>query len=410
MQMAIAGFAMGRLMGLPLNRSLARWLGLVALTVSCAPPEPLDHGQTAASATLVAVEPTNSPFDVFASLTENHCGELDFSQNPNLRYFGYFNSSAVYGDFSPEMTGNANLAFVANSAWNTCEGVIDPQADIDRIVSAAQHGQQSILYVSGIFWRFPDNRPNPNADACWKAYSQALEPYKRYIAAFYAFDEPYSNALAARGIPSVIAADTPAEKQALRTQVIQETRLTLEHEADVIKADFPDSAVATIFVGSEAWESDIPVPNHFDWIGMDCYGSFEYCQYSHASIAETFDRLKAKMGASQSLMLVPDGTIYLPHDGSPTDEQLAHLASTFHQYLAFANAEPRVRVILPFLWHAWDQGDGMELRGVGHLPSSVKGLYQAAGNCIGRYASDKIVFSLSHGDLARSLLDLLLTD
>ena len=296
------------------------------------------------------------------------------------KFFGYFASSAVYGDFAADVANHSNVVFVNVTSWGTCTGMPDVEKDIARIKSAKSHGLKVILWINGLFF---DNKFqwNPFAEQCWNAYQEKMQPYASDIVAFYPSDEPFSNALFAAGL-AVPSTNLTTAQHNRRKQIITATAANLSHAAQMIKSSFPTTKILMLFMGSEVSADDIPVPAAIDWIGFDCYGNFDLCPHSHRNIPDTLDILKAKLSPSQELVLIPDAFIPSPKGALPSLQEQLILVNIIERYMNLAS-DYQVTGVFPFLWHRLDGGPkSWDLVGMKYMQEIVQKKYKEYGKCV----------------------------
>lgn len=176
------------------------------------------------------------------------------------QYFGYYASASSDAgsrpDYITETSDHANIAWIRG------------ENDVEKLAAAASFHMGAILEIERIFFDEEFNLFSDFEDR-WSKFAARISPYERSIVAFYPLDEPY---LQAKHM-SMPKLDMKAE---------------LEVVAAVIHRSFPGKPVAMIFT----WEAiahayyDDPFlselnPKGFDWIGFDCYGSWDNC-YGHS--------------------------------------------------------------------------------------------------------------------------------
>lgn len=82
-----------------------------------------------------------------------------------------------------------------------------------------------------------------------------------------------------------------------------------------------------------------------DWIGFNCYRPWNDC-FARASVPQMVNGIKAKMNASQSVVLIPRafGGTYLNYNPAPEEVVVG-----LYQYLNYAKMESRIAAIMPFI-------------------------------------------------------------
>lgn len=207
----------------------------------------------------------------------------------------------------------------------------------------------------------------------WNNIKSVLAPYAGWIAGFYPADEPFW---------------TAQNFNVSQAQV----KLWLETVNSTIKADFPDLPIVLV----EAYpmiNASLQIPSGYDWIGMDCYGSFDYCGddiYGYRSIPQYYATLKQKITASQRLVLVGDAYLAMPlAQVTPSDETaLAQRATSF---VGYVRSDLSFVGLLGFLYDSSAQKTGDR-----DLPM-VKSAYDTFGN-------DWLALPVSRAEAAQQIL------
>ena len=108
-----------------------------------------------------------------------------------------------------------------------------------------------------------------------------------------------------------------------------------------------------------------------DWISLDCYTPFARC-FGSESVSALYGAWKPWMPSSQRFVLLPRAFSGSYLGWNPSTAELATMAG---QYLAYAQAEPRVEVFLPFIWRSVS-GVGWGAMDVPAIASTYVGLGQ----------------------------------
>lgn len=139
----------------------------------------------------------------------------------------------------------------------------------------------------------------------------------------------------------------------------QSARLDAFH--DLIRRHFPTVPTSLVFTAAYAYWFSLPnaggvrLPARVDWIGMDSYYPWNCgygCGISHGALIDAMARW---MAPHQRLMLVPQGMLGY---GIWNEQGVVDVA---RQYLAFAEARPRVVFVTPFIWET-RQGEWFGMR------------------------------------------------
>jgi hypothetical protein len=278
----------------------------------------------------------------------------------DVRRFGYFASAFIYGDHTPAIAPHSNVTWASKSGWiSASTEPTNPAGDIARLESAKANDTKAILSIPGVFLD-KNLRLRPDYAANWRQYSAAIAPYVQHVAAFYPLDEPYM----------------VGEKYGITLAEMQKALETINAS---IESTFPGVPIAVIFNGAEI-TSTLVIPKGYDWIGFDCYGSFDDCK-GHP-IPWYVSTLKSRMTAGQRLFLVPDGSIPTPKDTLPSLQQQLDLVTRIDRYYDLARRDSRVIGMFPFLWQRLVGPAGQwDWAGTSEMPI-VKEKYQSIGRCI----------------------------
>jgi hypothetical protein len=267
----------------------------------------------------------------------------------------------------------------------------DNAGTIRRLEKAQSLGKRAVVVLTPQFFG-PNFSPLSDAqqNANWDAFSKQLRPYKGSIAAFYPADEPYLHVANIGGV------------DAMSTYLASVNRK--------IKKQFPGIPIAVIFSWLEIQKGYTP-PAGFNWLGVDCYGSFDQC--NGWSIPAYYEWLKKRMSSNQKLFLVPDANF--PRDEFNGSSE-AGVIERANQYLNYAQKETRVVAVIPFIWQSFcDRPDPKApydffspnasacFRGLNLMPSAKK-RYQAIGKSIVSAASSCRSLSFRSGKSSATTL------
>jgi hypothetical protein len=161
-------------------------------------------------------------------------------------------------------------------------------------------------------------------------------PYKSIIKGIYLFYRPFWNAQIHQLSPSTVSAQ-------------------LTQAGQLIKSLLP--GIPLIFIEAFSMVNEgMYIPAVFDWIGMDCYGSFDYCgdnTYGRKSIPQYYQILKNRITTlnlkNKKLIVIPGAAISKRMaEISITDRIL--LVDTFRKTMNWIANEPDVIASLSFLY------------------------------------------------------------
>lgn len=263
-----------------------------------------------------------------------------------IKFVGYFLGNATspastsIGGFTSsldELVGQGNGITISYLPQEALAPTINPdELFISKIQVAKARGFKIVVEIPIIFFdfnfskmRFEVKSLSPNYRNNWAHFKNLINPYLDSIVGLYPYDEPYWAALN-QGVPA------------------NDMKQFLDEIAITIKSDLP--SMPLIFM--EAFpmiKADLQIPQGWDWIGMDCYGSFDNCGNpgDQHSIPEYYNILKSKMNSNQKLVVIPEAFLFTE---TPTlDDEIA-LVRRSQQFLAWAATEPRIIALAPFIY------------------------------------------------------------
>ncbi len=264
----------------------------------------------------------------------------------HLRYYGYYRDEGLY----EEIRGHANLTIMGPGRAE------DARETLLQLRELPSRGRMRVMLdVQSVF--FTSEGLREDWAAKWDKYSHAIAPYVTpgVIAAFYTYDEPADRA------PVRFYRD-------------------LDMVADIIHATFPGIPVAMGFGWWNVHPNNIGQIRlyNYDWYGFNCYGPFENCMQSGASVDQMVQRLKELIGPDKKILLDPEAsTFYNYAFDEPVDENA--LIARARQYYDLAKREKQVIGFIPFLWHDSSQ----KFYGLKDMPR-LKPVFQEMGRKITR--------------------------
>lgn len=221
-------------------------------------------------------------------------------------------------------------------------------------------GRKSIIFIYQYF--FAGYKALEDENYWWNAFAARIAPYVESgdVLAFYAADEPFYNAglnASAWGLTEEEAAQRMTEN--------------LTDLATVVKGDFPD--VPLFFTDNHFYFDDaFTLPEGYDWIGFDCYGPWDDCGGMGRSVAWYADTITASLSPEQRLVMYPQAFIQTADTVSTvTSEEEAALLTMTEQYQAYAESNPAVIGMIPFLYGD-HTASGVTLHGANGMPSILE--------------------------------------
>lgn len=256
------------------------------------------------------------------------------------KYFSYFAGAmdgVGNGNYISELVGFSNLIHI-NSVANL----------ESKLIECQQRGIKALVSVDFAF--IDQNfRLKPNYAETFASIEPILKKYDTTIVAFYATDEPYTNS-AQKGI-------TPAE-----------VFYTQETMGRFLKARFPHKPIGAIMTTDEL-KLGRPLFPSFDWWGFDCYDAGLKC--NGESVNSYYLKLATMMNALTAVDSKPRFFISVPQAGIPVKKyskgKEGDIFAQLPYYLALSVNLPSVKVVMPFLWQSFTDGNSKWI-GMRELP------------------------------------------
>ncbi|MEQ1877479.1 MAG: hypothetical protein ABL958_12605 [Bdellovibrionia bacterium] len=261
---------------------------------------------------------------------------LNAHAKSHLQHYGYFGDGARHilgGNYMPEIRDHSTFTFIFDDE--------EAVGDIRRLEEAQAAGLKAILDVQGIFWAIDENGDwsiRTDYRQRWEKYSSKIRPYLGNILAFYMADEPDHQPF--RGVKP-----TP-------WNIMVEK---LEFTAQVVRQTFPGAKVMFNY----SWVGlhfNLPAPPSFDYVGFFCYGPWDSCMMAGFPIPEGLRRVRDELThPAQKLFIIPEGTSF-HYDAHGLSLDQNAIAERADKYLELALSEPRVELLMTFLWQEGTPG------------------------------------------------------
>jgi hypothetical protein len=246
----------------------------------------------------------------------------------HIEYFGYYASAMSgvgTGNYIQETSSHSNLVWIREFCG---------QSEVSKLQQARARGMKAVLDVGCNFFDFRTLKllPEKEIERRLAGLIPRIQPYLDTIAAFYPLDEPFHI----------------GKKKGISYGYMGEQLRTVNR---VLKSLFPTIPIAVIITTEAINSPEVRVPENYDWVGFDCYGSWVQCQES-GSIPSLYARMLAKLKPHQKTMVIADANIR-EHAGSEEQRQLANRAGL---YFNLAASDPRVIAFIPFIYQSFDEG------------------------------------------------------
>ena len=252
-----------------------------------------------------------------------------YSVAPHVQYFGWFcDSCRGVGsrDYMADIADHSNYSMIFHNE--------DGAGERTKLDSARGLGMKGILAVSSVFgshqqaWLHPDWRQR------WAQYAANIAPNIGDVLAFHLADEPELGSFygVVPGLPY-----TPWDQ--IKGQ--------LEEATQLIHDTFPGVPVIMNFSNYGA-TAGLPPPANADWVGFFCYGWFDNCQATGASVPEALDRVKQASQPHQRFYLIPEASSWW-YDAVGIPVEVAAMEANVQRYADLASSEPRVIALMTFI-------------------------------------------------------------
>jgi hypothetical protein len=275
-------------------------------------------------------------------VTELQIPEVTQTPDDGKKYFSYYAGAmdgVGNGNYISELVDYSNLIFI-NSAMNL----------ESKLAECEQRGIKAIVTVD---WAFIDInfRLKPNYADIFASIEPILRRYDKTIVAFYGTDEPYTNS-SHKGV-------NPAE-----------VFYTQETMGRFLKSKFPNKPIGAIMTTDEL-KLGRPLFPSFDWWGFDCYAADLKCN------GETVNFFYMKLATMMNELTVTDAKkrfiISVPQAGVPVRKfskgSEKDIFAQLPYYLSISVNFPNVKVVMPFLWQSFDDGNSKWI-GTRELPNA----------------------------------------
>jgi len=269
-----------------------------------------DGGKDLGNVRYLRITTTNSPSRVAWR-------EIEVEQG--VEYVGYFGDAVTWVD---DNSIAATTAQGANLVW-IGGGPQDTALWIPRLNEASAAGAQAMLVLTSQLFN-GDSTLRADWDASWTECVAILRTApSNSVAAFYLTDEPYA----------ISAGPMHKFKPEVLAQV-----------AARMRKDFPSTPIAVI-LGPEEMQRQVGRSHvsMFDWVGFDCYGPWDNCNFVGSPTRWYIDTLKSWLLPGQRMIAVP-GTYRW---GSASLDQVTSVISQWHREVI---SDASYVAVTPFRW------------------------------------------------------------
>lgn len=259
--------------------------------------------------------------------------------NPNLQYFGVWWNG---GSSVLPVSAYGNLVWVDLTSPNL----------VPNLAQIKALGGKAILFMSGFGWICPPNSScppvpltlDPNFSSDLQPYVATLTTYADTIVAFYPYDEPFINDVSdGSGLASEIAQvkSIPAFSNWKAAVVFSSCEVN-----EAAYDPYNGESCTRINNGNTSVSA---IPAGYDWVGVDCYTSFDDCD-GH-SIPYYLGVLSGLPNSPKKFIINPSATFSESGDvvTTPTLEVQETLMDDEELYMKYALGEQsQVVAISPF--------------------------------------------------------------
>lgn len=287
------------------------------------------------------------------------------------KYFGYFNNNTTPDlSFQPENYAHTNITHVFTGP----DGYDWDQTILKEVALAKAYGNKAIITVeSHLFVTTPNAyTADPQAGDHFNTLVTKLiaggylvpnDPEASTVVAFYPVDEPEYN----KGMADVGGAPHPALANAV--QIIKNHPST---------RNFPVAVVV-----SHNYTPVIQGMRLFDWVGVNNYHTSD-------------DNYRIFFATFSSYLRPEQRTIWMPQAGIGGDlDSTPHTPTTTYEH---ALRDPKVIMLMPFLWGTLPGSDMVGVRGLPALRNAYPPIgYQIKYGLYGHYISGQVYGSMVAG-------------
>jgi hypothetical protein len=197
---------------------------------------------------------------------------------------------------------------------------------------------KAMIDVSPIFFNPHTHKLYTNYSFRWHAYLRNITNagnFNNQFGAFYTLDEAYSNGEGA-GIN------------------ISDMKSQLENVSKTVKSSFPNLPISISYSVRTLYKAlhIYPIPSGYDWIGVNCYESWDNCQ-GKGSMDEILSYLEKNLSSSQKMILFPE-TAFITSESYPSNNRDQNeLLLRTKKYYVWAQQHPKVVGVFPYLWQSF---------------------------------------------------------
>lgn len=245
---------------------------------------------------------------------------------PSFKYFGYY-ASGMDGigtlEDIDELKDKSNLFFVHSGKMR------------EMLEKCRQVRMKAVASFNWLMFD-ANNRLYPDWKDRVKWATDIIDDFQDVVVAIYIMDEPYMN-----------AANTGV--------TLNEMYGYLDETGKFFKARYPNIALPIIFSMTEM-KAGYKLPPSYDWFGLDCYGSFYWCERNtipnwYKKLKADVEKLEAADGRERYLMAVPPAG----YDTKDNNSENNH-ADQVSAYRQFIKSDPKIKIVMPFLWQSFSAG------------------------------------------------------
>lgn len=199
----------------------------------------------------------------------------------------FYGSNCWNKDYTDATNSSANAIFI-------CESQPDSAGDTVRYLTELKLKypcRKAIVDIGPFFFQDGQLTPRQNLPQRWDQFVSHTSLVSDRIAAFYLPDEAYGSN------------DLPAD------QVLQR----LETVTSIIKSSvLSDKKILLSYSALHLWHAlnTYKVPNGVDWVGVDCYDTWNNCAESGFSLPDLLNYLEAHLNPQQKMFIFPNAFVY----------------------------------------------------------------------------------------------------
>jgi hypothetical protein len=277
------------------------------------------------------------------------------------QYFGYYSTEPEYYDEVKDISNTVMVTVNYNKISESVSKLAEAKRRNLKVVLRGPLPGPARVNNNGQWYL------TAAEETAWRDFTNAVQPYRNTILAIYPVDEPYWNAWRAEQARLGRNLTMEEEKAVSRT---------LKPRMEAVNARYKAAFPSTPLILVEAYpviRDDFEIPAGYDWIGFDCYFSYEGCL-----IPQRFTIIQSKLQSGQRLVAVPQAFLWTPNlNVTPSQTQGQELVTYIDTFQNYVQSNPRFVIVLGWPYNVRDVGERGVYWGLRSLDGTVQTRYAA---------------------------------